>query len=60
MYNKTSHKMSVPWRIHVANPSKLTLHGLYYQEGACGTLIYAIMVISASPHPILGKPLMGN
>jgi len=34
VYNKTSHKTSVPWRIHVVNPPDLSFRGFYHQEGA--------------------------
>ena len=34
VYNKTSRKTSVPWRIHAVNPPDLTFRGFYHQEGA--------------------------
>ena len=34
VYNKTSRKTSVPWRIHAVNPPDLTFCGFYHQEGA--------------------------
>ena len=34
MYNKTSHKTAVPWRIHMVNPPDLLFCVFYHQEGA--------------------------
>ena len=34
VYNKTSRKTSVPWRIHAVTPPDLTFRGFYHQEGA--------------------------
>ena len=76
VYNKTSCKTSVPWRIHVVNPPDLTFSGFYHQEGArfievvsglhsrvsvgCYSDYNAIMIMSVCLHPVLGKPLMRN
>ena len=54
-YNKASSKMLMPWRIHAVNPPDVTFHGFYYS-----LICNGIMVISARPHPVLGRYLMRN